>query len=433
MRKNHFSKTVLPNGLTVLVEKQRCRSLSIAVWVKTGTRYERSNEAGISHFLEHMMFKGTQTRNTLEIAQTVDRVGGEFNAFTAREYTCFHLLVLKKDLSLAMDVLSDILLRSLFEAEELERERKVILQEISMVEEAPEELVHDLYFEMIYGRHGLGRSILGSANSLRRMRRGDVIRFFRRHYRPERTIISIVGDVSPALAKKKVKAFFKKPWTGRVASEKSEKKWGLSSPPSPKAIRAWVPRPLEQAHIVWGVEATSFNSKDRFAMNVLNAYLGNGMSAALFQEIREKHGLAYTVYSMLSPFHDSGMFTVYAATSVKQIVQCVQLLEETINKTRTHLLPEDELQGVKDSLIGTILLASDSVESRMTSMATQEIYAKKFLSAEEICERIQAVTAQELRRIAKRYFRPEKVSILVMGPKPSRVIRRKLSLKLLAR
>ena len=418
-KKDSFKKTVFPNGLTLLSERQQMKSLAIGIWIKTGTRYEGGQEAGVSHFLEHMLFKGTPTRSALQIAREVDQVGGEFNAFTAREYTCFHIYLLNRDLELALDILSDVLLNSNFDAEELERERKVILQEISMVDESPEELAYDMFFERLYGRHGLGKPILGNESSIRRMSRGDLVKFFRKHYAPERTIVSVVGDVSHATVKKKLRALSRAKWTGRSKLQ-PKKEIGFQPAPPLKLGQWWSIRPMEQVHIIWGVPGPSHASKDRYAAHLLNVYLGGGMSSVLFQEIREKNGLAYTVYSSLSPFTDSGVFTVYVATSMHQVPLCLRLIEETIAKVKKDLLSSEELKTVKDSLKGTILLSSDSTESRMFSIARNEIFLNQHISLEKICEHLDRVTPREIRRVARKILRTDRKSILFLGPKPRR-------------
>jgi predicted Zn-dependent peptidase len=416
-----FKKTVFSNGLTLLSERHpQYRSFSMGVWVKAGTRQEHGGEAGVSHFLEHMMFKGTDKRSSFDLAREVDQVGGEFNAFTGREYTCFHLLLLDRDAGLATDILSDVLLNSKFDADELERERKVILQEIAMVEESPEEFVHDLFFERVYGRHGLGRSILGTAHSIRKMRRSDLLGYFREYYRPEQLIISAAGDVAHDVLVRKLRSLTRGVWPGRKQNRRAR---ALIPAPEFRVGRWWVQRSTEQVHLVWGVEGTRYTSKDRFAALLLNVYLGGGMSSVLFQEIREKRGLAYTVYSNLSPFHDSGLFTVYVATGMNQVSMCLRLMQEAFSKTCKELLPESELQTVKDNLKGTILLSADSVESRMSSIARNELYFGKAFTVEEVCDRIDEVTPEELRRVARRLFQSDKQSLLALGPRPSAAVR----------
>ncbi|MBC7692515.1 MAG: insulinase family protein [Methylotenera sp.] len=422
-----YRKTILPNGLTVVSESHgQFQSLSMGIWVKVGTRHERAREAGISHFLEHMLFKGTEKRTALDIAREVDQVGGEFNAFTSREYTCFHLLLLKRDMALGMDLLNDILLHSTFDAQEFEREKKVILQEISMVEESPEEMVHDLYFELVYGKHGLGCPILGTERSVKRSKRGDLTRYFHKHYRPDQLVVAVAGDVSHQAVCKELKELSKKQWHGRTLESHEPAALAFEPAPQLKDGCWWIKRSTEQVHLIWGVEAQKYNSKDRYAASLLNVYLGGGMSSELFQEIREKNALAYTVYSSLSPFVDSGVFTIYAATAMHQVPLCIKLIEECVEKLKRDLLSDEDLRSVKENLKGTILLSSDSVESRMSSIALNEIFMDDYTTAEELCEEIDQVSAAEIRAVARRIFSTGKRSILALGPQPTKAVKEKL-------
>ncbi len=431
-----FRKTVFSNGLTLLSERQPgFKSLSIGIWVKTGTRHETASEAGMSHFLEHMLFKGTDDRSPLDIARQIDQVGGDFNAFTSREYTCFHIVLLGRDAKLGVDILSDILLNSTFNAEELERERKVILQEISMVEESPEEMVHDIFFELIYGKHGIGRPILGTDTSVRRFKRADVLRFFRKHYRPEQLIVSVAGDVSHNALVKILKPLRRRDWPGRLKQSKGHVKPVSASSligtkvPKVKSGSWWVQRPTEQVHLLWAVAGPPYASRDRFAAFLLNVFLGGGMSSELFQEIREKNGLAYTVYSSLTPFIDSGVFSVYAATGMNQVLLCLKLIEQSVEKLKRNLLTDLELTTIKDNLKGTVLLASDDVESRMSSIAKNEIFFGRYMSVEEVCSHIDAVSAHDIRRVARKLLQSDRRSIVALGPKPSRTVASKLNLQ----
>jgi predicted Zn-dependent peptidase len=417
-------KTVFPNGLTLVTERTPgYRSLSIGFWLKIGTRHEQRSEAGISHFLEHMLFKGTDTRSSLEIAREVERVGGEFNAFTSREYTCFHLLMLGRDLGLGMEMLKDVLLNSRFDGEELERERRVILQEIAMTGESPEELAHDLHLALAYGNHGLGKDILGSETSIRRMKRNSLMRYFREHYRPDQLVISVAGDVSHDAVKRELGTLIRHAWPGRPVRAKVRKSGKSSGQPEVKPGFWWITRPTEQVHLIWGVEGPRYSSKDRFAAFLLNVYLGGGMSSALFQEIREKRGMAYNVYSNYSPFSDSGIFTIYAETGMGQVPLCLRLIEETAENLSKNLLPEEELKVIQDNLKGTILLGADNVEARMTSIARNEIFFGESHSVESVCEAIDAVTPKDIRRLARKLFAGDR-SILALGPRPSKMVKK---------
>lgn len=427
-----FKKTVFDNGLTLLSERHsEFRSLSMGVWVKVGTRHEAAHEAGVSHYLEHMLFKGTEKRSALQIAREIDRVGGDFNAFTAREHTCFHVLSLARDYGLGLDILSDVLLNSTFSAEEFEREKKVILQEISMVDESPEELAHDIFFELVYDKHGLGKPILGTEASIKKMKRADLVNYFRTHYRPDQIVVSVAGDVSHESVKKKLKPLIKSKWPGRKYEEgPGHGRWFDQQPGhvKPRVTQGtWIiPRPTEQVHLIWGVEGPTYGHRDRFAAFLLNVYLGGGMSSSLFQEIREKNGLAYTVYSSLSPFLDSGVFSIYAATGPGQITLCLKLVEECVEKLKVNLLPREELKIIKDNLKGTILLSADSVESRMSSIAKNDIFLGRYVSVDEVCKAIDEVTPEDIRRVARKLLIPGKRSILALGPKPSRAALAKL-------
>jgi predicted Zn-dependent peptidase len=425
-----FKKTVFDNGLTLLSERlSGFRSLSMGIWVKVGTRHEAVPLAGASHFLEHMLFKGTKKRTALQIAREVDQAGGDFNAFTAREHTCFHLLLLDRDCSLGLDILSDVLLNSTFKNEEFERERKVILQEISMVEESPEELAHDLFFEKIYGKHGLGQPILGTEKSIRAMRRQNVIEFFQAQYRPEKIIFSVAGDMSHDDVRRKLKPLERARWPGRPLHANPYDSWpGKMAPPIQDGFW-WVNRPTEQVHLIWGVQGVPYSSKDRFASFLLNVYLGGGMSSSLFQEIREKKGLAYTVYSNLSPFVDSGVFSVYVATSPQHVLLCLKLVEKCVDHLKKKLLSKKELRLIQDNLKGTILLSADSVESRMSSIAKNEIFLERYVSVEDVCRQIDKVTPEDVRRMANLLFQNDRRSIFALGPKPSPTVMRQIQNK----
>ncbi|MFZ9595478.1 MAG: M16 family metallopeptidase [Bdellovibrionia bacterium] len=421
-----FKKTVLSNGLTVVSERlEGFKSLSLGVWVKIGTRHESPKVAGVSHFLEHMLFKGTQKRSALDIARQVDQVGGEFNAFTAREHTCFHLLMLQKDYRLGLDILSDILLHSTFKEEEFERERKVILQEISMVEESPEELAYDIFYELVYPNQGLGRPILGSTESIAQMKRQDLVDFFLKHYRPDQLVIAAAGDLSHDAVLKSIEPLKKESWPGRQSLIR--KRDGIEDNPpfmftSKKQKLWWVERDTEQVHLIWGVPGIHYGSKDRFAAFLLNVYLGGGMSSSLFQEIREKNGLAYTVYSSLSPFVDSGVFSIYAATGMQQVPLCLKLIEKCIAQIKKKPLPKKELKMIQDNLKGTILLSADSVESRMSSIAKNDLFLNKAVTLDEVCRQIDQVTPEDLSRVANQLFQEDQRSILALGPKPHSAI-----------
>ncbi|MEW6056862.1 MAG: pitrilysin family protein [Bdellovibrionota bacterium] len=424
-RSGRFQKSLLDNGMTLLTESvTQFQSLSIGVWVTAGTRHEKPGEEGLSHFLEHMMFKGTERRSALDIALAVDRVGGEFNAFTAREYTCFHLLLLSRDLNLAVDIMSDVLLSSKLAQEEIERERKVILQEISMVEDNPEELVHDLFFEQAFGGHPLGKPILGSPQTVSSFDRPTVYSYYRRHYSPSQMLISVVGDVDH----QRVKKLLNKHLTlkSKEAPRQQHKRANLHRP-SIKGSSKTYARDLEQTHVVIGFPGVAYNHADRFSAYLLNVYLGGGMSSSLFQEIREKRGLAYTVYSSLAPFSDTGLFSIYVGTSPKEVGTCMDVIGKELRKLRDATLDKDAVDVLKQNLKSTILLNADSVESRMSAIARNEMFFGRYYSMQDVVRKIDKVTPQSMRAIAKQTFKPGKLVVALMGPKNLKSLPRKLA------
>jgi predicted Zn-dependent peptidase len=265
------------------------------------------------------------------------------------------------------------------------------------------------------------------------MRRRDLLAFFRKHYRPEQTVISVSGNISHEAVRRRIRALAKSRWPGRQSGRMTRKEFGFEPAPKMREGTWWIRRNTEQVHVVWGVEGVTYASRDRFAAYLLNIYLGGGMSSQLFQEIREKNGLAYTVYSNLSSFADSGVFSVYAATGMNQVTLCLKLIEECVEKLKRDLLSEEELQTIKDNLKGTILLNFDSVESRMSAIAKNQIFLEKVVTVQEVCNLIDAVTPEEFRRVARRIFRHGRRSILLMGPKPSKKVRSQLKPKILTR
>jgi len=438
--KSQVKRTRFDNGLTLVTESTpQFEGLSAGAWVNVGSRHEARGEHGATHFLEHMLFKGTRKRSAEQIAREVDRIGGEFNAFTAREETCFHLLLLDRHAPLACDMLEDILLNSQLSSEEVDRERKVILQEIAMVDDSPEDVAHDLFLENAFEGNGLARSILGTESSIRRMKQATIRDYFHRFYRPQNLVISLAGDVSHDRAKKLFSAMGKGPWPGRksqksgptshrvLAGQRSVN--GLT--PEFKPGRGWVVREGEQVHWVWGCPAPVQCAPERFAFYLLNLHLGGGMSSLLFQEIREKHGLAYSVYSNYSPFSDSGIFTVYAATAPHHVSLSLKLLQECLDRVVKKPIPRSELESLKENLKGTLLLANDSVESRMSAIARNQILFGEEVPLSVTLARIDAVTAEDIQNVAQKTLgNQEQQALWLVGPRPKSTVRKKLGVKL---
>lgn len=409
--KTFFERSVLNNGTVLVTERAHSfQSLSIGVWVKGGSRHETPSQAGMAHFLEHMMFKGTGKRSSLDIARDVDLVGGDFNAMTTREYTCFHLTLPHREMDFALELLTDILKDSRFDPIELERERMVVLQEFAMVEESPEEWVHEVMFDKAFGGHPLGRPILGTEKVLRSFTRDDVLAYFQQHYYSKNIVITMAGDLNHKQVAKKLNKLLE----GFQGIKKPLPKSCMTRPKFHSGLHI-IRKDTDQAHITLACESYPIQHKNRLAVFLLNAFLGGNMSSALFQEIREKKGYAYTVYSSLAPFTDTGLFGMYVATSPKQVEDCMYLMREQVEKLKSTPIDDKDLQIAKNSVKSAVLMGSDSMETRMYALAKSELFYENQKSDEEICRMIDQVTALDIWRIARELFGKDRWLIVALG------------------
>ena len=397
------NKTVLSNGITILTKHMPyVRSVSMGVWVNVGARDESPEENGLSHLIEHMIFKGTRQRTAYQIAKEFDAIGGQTNAFTAMESTCYHARVLETHLDTMVDILTDIFLNSVFDASEVERERPVILQEIGMVEDNPEEYIHILSGRNYWGDNPLGRSILGSPENILRFDAKAVRDFFHRCYQPDRILIAAAGKVdqiSPAFE-------VIRPGNG----------FPQRSTPERHAYVDVCHRKLEQVHICLSAPGLSATDPTRFAFSLMNSILGGNMSSRLFQEIREKRGLAYSVYSYLISFEDTGMFGVYAGVEPSRAVEVTALVADTMGKMKACPVLPGELQDAKEFTKGNMLLASESTDNQMVRLAQGEINFGRYIPLEEVVDHIEAVTAEDIQALAATLFQDDKLVLTVLGP-----------------
>ncbi|MBW1799654.1 MAG: insulinase family protein [Deltaproteobacteria bacterium] len=404
-----FRKTVLDNGVRILSERlDHFRSVSLGIWVNAGSREEMAQENGISHFIEHMIFKGTHTRNSLQIAKQLDAIGGFSNAFTGKEHTCFYSKVLDRHFTTMADILSDIFLNSLFEPQDMDRERQVILQEISMVEDTPDEQIHVLFNQLFWMNHPLGMSILGTDKTVSTLNKANIIDYIGRFYTPERIIIAAAGN----LDHDQLLAFFRplfeplKP-SGQVS---------IKETPSTHPGIACHFKETEQVHICLGGKAPHLLSDKRFAGAVFNTILGGNMSSRLFQEIREKRGLAYSVYSFLTAYVDTGLLGVYVGTSPSAVNEVLELIKIEVKKVRDGALSKDDLAAAKEHLIGGILLGAESTDSRMMRIAKNEYVLERYMGYDELIRILDKVTLDELVDIATEAFEDDKISLTTLGP-----------------
>jgi predicted Zn-dependent peptidase len=394
-------KEELPNGLTLLTEEMpHVRSVAIGVWLKRGSRHEIPAQTGISHFIEHMVFKGTKTRSAEMIASEVDSIGGHMDAFTAKEYASFHLKVLDEHLPLAVEILGDIVLHPLFDAEEMAKEKKVIFEEINMVEDTPDDLVMELFTEAFWPDHPLGRPILGTKESVESFRAEELHEFFKNVYRPSNIVIAAAGHLDHKQTAELIHRAF-----GALAPGGTKTNGGPPRPASRIVTRS--KKELEQVHLCLGTPAYAQGHDDRYGAYILNTVLGGSMSSRLFQNVREKRGLVYSIASGVSAYSDAGILSVYAGMSLDAVDEVIRLTLEEFKRLKGEAMPEVELRRAKDHLKGSLMLSLENTGSRMSHLARQEIYFGRRFTLDEIIGGIEAVTADDVQRISAEIFSGE--------------------------
>ncbi len=404
-----YKKTVLKNGARIISERlEHLRSISLGIWVDAGSRDEDADENGITHFIEHMIFKGTGTRNSLDIAKELDAIGGLSNAFTGKEQTCFHARVLGRHFHTLADIFSDIFLNSKFEPMDIDRERQVILQEINMVEDTPDDNVHVLFNRFFWKNHPVGLSILGSDNSVSSFDREKLLEYIRKYYTPERIVVAAAGDVDHDTL---VEYFG--PMLEAVPAGSFK---GLRTAPLCHSGVSVHQKDLEQVHICLGGESPSLGSKQRFPCAVLNTILGGNMSSRLFQEIREKQGLAYVIYSFLSAYTDTGLLGIYLATDPDNVNPALATIQKEIRKIRNNDLTPDDLAAAKENLIGGIYLSSESADSRMMRIAKNEFNFSRYVEYEELVSYLEEVKVEDVVEMAHQVFQDNKLNLTILGP-----------------
>ncbi|MDA8333598.1 MAG: pitrilysin family protein [Peptococcaceae bacterium] len=401
-------KVEMPNGLTILAEEIRhLRSVALGVWVDVGSRYEEDDERGISHFIEHMMFKGTLKRTAKDIAEALDAVGGQLNAFTTKEYTCYFARVLDEHFDLALDLLGDMLFNSRLEGPDVDRERNVILEEIKMYEDTPDELVHDLFTATLWEGHHLGQPIIGSVDTVQNLSRDDLANFHGLHYRPGGMVVAVAGNVDHQVAVEKIKA--------RFAGEGRARERRMGPPAAQNGIMCRA-KDTEQVHLCVGVPGYALSDERIYAVQVINTILGGGISSRLFQEIREKRGLVYSVYSYHSSYHDTGVFGIYAGLGKDNVGQAMELVMQEIGEIQKGAVAEEELVRARDQLKGNLYLSLENVNTRMSRLGKSQLYLGTVQSPEELVERVAAVTRDDIVRLALDLFRPERFALASIGP-----------------
>lgn len=414
LTKPKYKKSVLSNGVRVITEDHPdARGISCGFWVTTGTRHESEKLQGISHFVEHLVFKKTKNRSAYEIARDMEAVGGDLNAFTSRESTCFHTHALHEHLELSVDVLADLIGRAIFEAKDFEKEKQVILQEIHMSADQLEDAVFDIYFQKAYEGNPLGWPILGTVKTISEMKRAEVEKYYREKYSPGNLIVAVAGRVNhdDLISVLEEKLSFAQKSTA-PAKRTSVKRPAFIAP---KTFHDIIKKPAEQVHILMGLPAASFTDELRFEGFIVNSLLGGGMTSRLYQTIREEQGLAYSIYSHLNTFTDTGLLMIYAGTEPKNVKKVIELAEQQVKRVAVEGMSRGDLDLFKTQVKGQILLGADDIENRMHSLAVNEMVFNEYRSVDHIIKEIDRVNLDTVHAYIEKYVRPEQSGMLLMG------------------
>lgn len=404
-----YRKTTLANGLRIVSESiPYMSSVSLGIFAGTGSRHETPAEQGVSHFIEHLMFKGTYRRSAKDIAEMVDDVGGQLNAATDRENTCYYIKVLPEHLSLGMDILSDMLLNSKFADVDVEKERQVVLEEISLYEDSPDELIHDLHMNSLWPGHALGRNILGTRETIAAMNRQAIIDYRMRHYVPDNLVIAAAGNLTHEQLVELSQLY----WAD--VSGKSQTVVDLT--PTFVAARLLQEKDIEQLHVCLGTPGVAHDSPQYYASHVLNTILGGGVSSRLFQSIREDRGLAYSVCSYPSSFRDTGLMTIYAGVSPENSREVIEITNAILSDIRLNGVRPDEIKRAKEQLKAGLMFSMESSASRMSRVGRAEISSREYLSPEKLAAKVDAVSLEQLFELAQPLYQPETTCMTALGP-----------------
>ena len=405
----HYRKTALDNGIRVLTERMsHVRSVAVGVWVETGSRYEVAERGGVSHLIEHLVFKGTATRSAEDIARTMDSVGGQMDAFTTKEHTCFYVQVLDEHLPLAVELLTDILLHPLFNDEELEREKSVVLQEIKMVEDTPDDVIHDLFAAQVWAGHPLGRPILGTRELVTGFTRATVAEHFAEEYVPPRILIAVAGNATH----EQVVDLFGRGFNGFIHGARARDGQAPTIAPSVNIVQ----KTLEQVHLVMGFPGLPHTAPERYALFLLNDVIGGSMSSRLFQEVRERQGLVYSIHSGVQSFADTGTLYLYAATDAPNFSKVLKSTLKELRDLKKTGVSDAELRRAKDHMKGSLMLSLESTSSRMNRLAKHELHHRTFLTLDAMLAAIDAVKREEVQALIDDLLDEERLALTTLGP-----------------
>jgi len=404
-----FQKHTLPNGVRIITEEiEHVRSVAIGIWVGAGSRNEPEGYEGITHFIEHMFFKGTEKRSARQLAESLESVGGQLNAFTTKEITCYYAKVLDEDINLAIDVLSDMFFNSSFNEKEIEKEKNVVIEEIKMYQDTPDELIHDLFSQYVWNNHPLGKPILGEENTIRQFSRQKIRHYLETSYTPDKVVIAVAGKIKHEDIIDKLAVFGnfqRKPYDHQALK------------PQGSTVRKSVGKDTEQMHLIVGVPGLGQDDNDMLVLHIINNILGGGLSSRLFQEIREQRGLAYSVYSYHSTYVDTGLFAVYAGTNPAKTEEVIKCIINEINTLKAKGITPEELHKTKAQIKGSLYLGLESVSSKMSRLGKTELTFGRVKTAEETVEELEKVSLDDVHRVMERLWVKDRISILTLGEK----------------
>jgi len=409
-----INKTVLPNGLQIVTEHiESVKSVTAGIWVKTGSRNESDELAGVTHYLEHMLFKGTEKRSSYDIALSMESVGGYLNAFTSTEYTCYYSRCLDTKLPLALDVLTDMVRNSTFPDEEMEKEKKVVLEEMKMYADSPQDVVFEEFSSQVFNKHPIGRPIIGFEDTVSSFTRQNLFDYMEDRYQPSNLLLAVAGNVNHDEVVKMVEELMDQPNQKTVEP--------VNQPLTPyEPSRKKVTKPIEQTHMIIGRRGLEFNHEDKYLLLLANTVLGSGMSSRLHQNVREKYGYCYSIGTFNQSYTDSGLFGVYIGTDKEYVEHVREIIDLEFEKIRTEEVPDKELKEAKAQLKGKLLLSQESTSNRMTRLAKSELYFGRFVSLDELVKNIDAVTAEDLKQFCGNFFDTSIFSETLLMPDSSK-------------
>jgi len=406
----HYLKSVLSNGIRIISEYiPTVRSVSVGLWVDVGSRYEHTGKNGISHFIEHMVFKGTHRRNMRQIAQSLESIGGYINAFTTKEHTCFYARVLDEHLEKAVDVITDLVKEPTFHPKEIAKEKSVVLEELKQIEDDPDDLIHDYLDKVLYHPHPLGEPIIGNPESIQQISRDDLFDFLEQNYTPDRIVLAAAGNVDHDQLVRYADRYI-----GSLQRRSYDN--GKLRLPKKRSKYVEIKKPVHQAYVCMGTKTFGVHNNNRYPLLVLNALLGDGMSSRLNQVIREKHGLAYTTYSFVNLLRDTGLFGVYVGTDSEKVDKAIRLLHKEFEKLQNKPVPRAEVNRTLSQIKGNLMLGLENMSSRMMRIGAGELYFKKYTSLDSMLKKINDITADDIQRVARDVLDIDRFSTVVFKP-----------------